>query len=104
METKFTPGPMLREIDDFDGSALLYPKYRNGKEAEIGRWAEVVVVKNYDEDDPTEFRANVELYAAAPEMYEMLEQLIPGPGQNMNDVNKHTLRDLWEELRARINA
>ena len=74
-ETKFTAGPWVAgDISDYDGTTTITGGITGRKICQIGY--------SKPEDD-----ANIDLIAAAPEMYAMLEAIEAGNGQpNCDDI------------------
>lgn len=66
----YTKGPWLIESSSYGDEYEVYPY--NGGPPDMGRWAEVCVVKDYNDDA----LANANLISASPDMLEALENLI----------------------------
>ncbi len=94
-KTTFTPGPWIIEL----------PKHNKGSFAKISaqRWSKFasVVVKTtlgdgvYVKDDAGE--ANARLIAAAPEMYELLRQILEGNSTNF-EFAKQSIQSLLNSI------
>lgn len=75
-EAKFTPGVWGLDASTYGDEIDIYP-LRDGH-PEIGRWAEICVVKDYE--GSLEMKANAHLIAAAPELYEVLSEAMERGG------------------------